>query len=87
MDLLPEVAGEETDLWSPGLTSPLPGPLAPSAGPTSVIQAERAERERRERELLVRALAAASGNKAEAARALGMARSTLVSRLKRLGLG
>jgi transcriptional regulator with GAF, ATPase, and Fis domain len=40
----------------------------------------------REREHLVRALAAANGNKAEAARALGMARSTLVSRLKRLGL-
>jgi transcriptional regulator with GAF, ATPase, and Fis domain len=83
-DLLP--AGE-TDLWSPGLTSPLPGPLASSPGSTSVMQAERAERERRERELLVRALASAHGNKAEAARALGMARSTLVSRLKRLGLG
>jgi transcriptional regulator with GAF, ATPase, and Fis domain len=82
-DDLPAEAAEETDLWSPGLTSPLPGPLAAS---TSVMQAERAERERRERELLVRALAAAGGNKAEAARALGMARSTLVSRLKRLGL-
>ncbi len=45
------------------------------------------EQERRERELLVRTLAAAAGNKAEAARALGMARSTLLSRLKRLGLG
>ena len=33
-----------------------------------------------------RALAAAGGNKAEAARALGMARSTLLSRLKRMGL-
>jgi transcriptional regulator with GAF, ATPase, and Fis domain len=86
-DLLPEVRAEETELWSPGLTSPLPAALAPSGGPTSVIQAERADRERRERELLVRALAAAGGNKAEAARALGMARSTLVSRLKRLGLG
>ena len=41
---------------------------------------------RREREQLVRALAAADGNKAEAARALGVARSTLVSRLKKLGL-
>jgi transcriptional regulator with GAF, ATPase, and Fis domain len=50
------------------------------------LQGERAARERRAREQLVRALAAAAGNKAEAARALGMARSTLVSRLKRLGL-
>ncbi|MCI0377060.1 MAG: sigma 54-interacting transcriptional regulator, partial [Gemmataceae bacterium] len=47
----------------------------------------RAERERQEREQLVRALASADGNKAEAARALGIARSTLVSRLKKLGLG
>jgi transcriptional regulator with GAF, ATPase, and Fis domain len=53
----------------------------------ALFQAEQAERERREREMLVRALAAAAGNKAEAARALGMARSTLLSRLKRLGLG
>jgi transcriptional regulator with GAF, ATPase, and Fis domain len=52
----------------------------------SVIQAERQDRERREREQLVRALAAAGGNKAVAARALGMARSTLVSRLKKFGL-
>jgi transcriptional regulator with GAF, ATPase, and Fis domain len=52
-----------------------------------VLRSERADRDRREREHLVRALAAAGGNKAEAARALGVARSTLVSRLKRLGLG
>jgi transcriptional regulator with GAF, ATPase, and Fis domain len=50
------------------------------------IRAERDERDRREREQLVRALAAAKGNKAEAARALGMARSTLVSRLIKHGL-
>jgi transcriptional regulator of acetoin/glycerol metabolism len=37
-------------------------------------------------ELLVRALAAASGNKAEAARTLGLARSTLLSKLKKFGL-
>jgi DNA-binding NtrC family response regulator len=49
-------------------------------------QAERDERARRERERLVRALAAADGNKAEAARALGLARSTLLSRLKKYGL-
>ena len=41
----------------------------------SVIQAERVEREKREREQLVRARAAAGGNKAVAARALGLARA------------
>jgi transcriptional regulator with GAF, ATPase, and Fis domain len=46
----------------------------------------RRERLRQERTELVRALASANGNKAEAARALGMARSTLVSRLKKFGL-
>jgi transcriptional regulator with GAF, ATPase, and Fis domain len=50
------------------------------------VRGERSERERRERERLVRALAAANGNKAQAARALGLARSTLISRLKKLGL-
>jgi transcriptional regulator with GAF, ATPase, and Fis domain len=50
------------------------------------IRAERREREQRERERLVRALTSARGNKAEAARALGLARSTLVSRLKKYGL-
>ncbi len=59
----------------------------PAANGSEVMsQNGRAEGERREREKLVRALAAAAGNKAEAARALGMARSTLLSRLKRLGL-
>ncbi len=46
----------------------------------------RSDRDRLEREQLVRALAAADGNKAEAAQALGIARSTLLSRLKKLGL-
>jgi transcriptional regulator with GAF, ATPase, and Fis domain len=54
--------------------------------PMEGLRAERAERDRSERERLVRALAAAGGNKAEAARALGLARSTLISRLKKLGL-
>jgi transcriptional regulator of acetoin/glycerol metabolism len=56
--------------------------FAPAVG----LRAEREERGRRERERLVRALAAADGNKAEAARALGLARSTLLSRLKKHGL-
>jgi transcriptional regulator with GAF, ATPase, and Fis domain len=46
----------------------------------------RNERDRFEREQLVRALAGAAGNKAEAARILGIARSTLVSRMKKLGV-
>ena len=46
----------------------------------------REEREQREKEQLVRALAAASGNKAEAAREPGLARSTLLSKLKKFGL-
>lgn len=48
---------------------------------------EQAQLEQREREMISRALAAAGGNKSEAARALGMARSTLLGRLKKLGLG
>ncbi len=67
------------DSWPPLLAS-TPAPLR------AAIAHERAERERRERDRLVRALAAAGGNKAEAARALGMARTTFISRLKRLGL-
>jgi transcriptional regulator with GAF, ATPase, and Fis domain len=50
------------------------------------FHADRDERERRGREQLVRALAAAGGNKAVAARALGLARSTLLSRLRKYGL-
>jgi transcriptional regulator with GAF, ATPase, and Fis domain len=64
--------------------------VAPSANgeqvPRSGLQTERGLRDQRERERLVRALAAAAGNKAEAARALGLARSTLLSRLKKHGL-
>lgn len=62
-----------------------------SSDETNVIRVrkeseEQLDRDERERERLVRALAVARGNKAEAARALGVARSTLVSRLKRHGL-
>ncbi len=57
-----------------------------AAGLTGGMRLERSERNRRERELIVRALAAAHGNKAEAARALGLHRSTFLSRLKKHGL-
>jgi transcriptional regulator with GAF, ATPase, and Fis domain len=83
-DLPEEIRGGAADgLPGDGEVSLLPW-AEPANG--SPVRAERQERERRERELLVRTLSAAGGNKAEAARALGVARSTLVSRLKRLGL-
>ncbi|HEY7308412.1 MAG TPA: sigma 54-interacting transcriptional regulator [Gemmataceae bacterium] len=87
-DLLDETLSEAGDHWSPLLAMPSPqaGIIAPPSSLTAAIQSERGERDRREREVFVRALAAAGGNKAEAARALGMARSTFISRLKRLGL-
>jgi DNA-binding NtrC family response regulator len=78
-DSLEETLREAADHWSPLLAA------APT-GLTAAIHGERIDRERREREKFVRALAAAGGNKSEAARALGMARSTFISRLKRLGL-
>jgi transcriptional regulator with GAF, ATPase, and Fis domain len=55
----------------------------PSSPRVSVL---RSERERLERERMLQALADAGGNKAEAARALGVARSTLLSRMKKLGI-
>jgi transcriptional regulator with GAF, ATPase, and Fis domain len=58
-----------------------------AAPPGRGLRREREERNHREREQILRALRAAGGNKAEAARALGLHRSTLISRLKRLGLG
>jgi transcriptional regulator with GAF, ATPase, and Fis domain len=83
-DELSETIRSASDHWSPLLSSP--SGIVAQPGLRSVIHNERSERERREREKFVRALAAAAGNKAEAARALGMARSTFISRLKRLGL-
>jgi len=50
------------------------------------LRTSREERKRREREELLRALAEARGNKAEAARALGIPRSTLLSRMQKHGL-
>jgi transcriptional regulator with GAF, ATPase, and Fis domain len=83
-DLPPEVL----DAWR---DNGVPAPEAngwdgTEARPRDGLRTERDERDRAERERLVRALAAAGGNKAEAARALGLARSTLISRLKKLGL-
>jgi len=86
-DALEEPLRGASDHWAPLLTLPPPSSVvAAPPGLTGAIQGARADRDRREREQFVRALAAAGGNKAEAARALGMARSTFISRLKRLGL-
>lgn len=66
-----------------------PEEQAPSEPVTGVLKLDKEEKEHRlkqEREQLVLALASTNGNKAEAARALGLARSTLVSRLKKHGL-
>jgi len=77
-ELIGEIGAESEEVFV--LTEP---PQPPIEGHFDL----RVERERVEREHLVRALTAAAGNKAEAARGLGMARSTLVSKLKKLGLG
>jgi transcriptional regulator with GAF, ATPase, and Fis domain len=92
-ELAPDLLGEQSAAQAP--TRPwlgLPpdgsnGAGLPLPDLATLVQSERAEKERQEREQVLRALAAAGGNKAEAARALGMARSTLLSRLKRLGVG
>src|SRR5262249_15667635 len=67
-----------------GAATPRPT-VARDRRPTPTIRTRREDREQREKELLVRALAAAAGNKAEAARTLGLARSTLLSKLKKFG--
>jgi transcriptional regulator with GAF, ATPase, and Fis domain len=79
-ELPPEILDAELEPDAPSENGAVPDTL--SGG----LETERAERDRQEKERLVRALAAAAGNKAEAARALRLARSTLVSRLKKHGL-
>ncbi|MCS6975986.1 MAG: sigma 54-interacting transcriptional regulator, partial [Gemmatales bacterium] len=67
-----------------------PVPTSPSANGQAVELLPEASwsarQEQAERERLVRALAATRGNKAQAARALGIPRSTLISRLEKHGL-
>lgn len=68
-------------LGATGPLSPLPASdlLGRDDGPTGFEKAERAA--------VMRALARASGNVSEAARALGVGRATLYRRMKRLGIG
>ncbi|MSQ94939.1 MAG: AAA family ATPase [Gemmataceae bacterium] len=73
----------QTQEESQAPTVPAYGPKEMESVPASSF---RNDRDRFEREQLERALDAAGGNKSEAARILGIARSTLVSRMKKLGL-
>jgi transcriptional regulator with GAF, ATPase, and Fis domain len=80
-----ELPGEVTAA-AEDLPAAAPWPEEEALLPPGPLALGREERERRERELILRALQEAGGNKAEAARALGVARSTLVSRLKKYGM-
>jgi DNA-binding NtrC family response regulator len=62
------------------------GSPAPSASWVPQIPAEGLSLEVLERELILQALARASGNKSQAARLLGLTRRTLYSRMERHGL-
>jgi transcriptional regulator with GAF, ATPase, and Fis domain len=67
-------------------TDDVPAVVEPGEPMVRAVRIGQSDSDGQERDQLVRALAAAGGNKAEAARALGLARSTLLSRLKKLGL-
>jgi DNA-binding NtrC family response regulator len=84
-DLPPDVVGGIDDIPTHEAV-PAADTIEPAPAARDGRRHERDQRQQAERERLVRALAAADGNKAEAARALGLARSTLISRLKKLGL-
>lgn len=75
-------------LTSPRETTTALATIAPPATTVTVMRTSvlRAERDRVERDRLLEALAAAGGNKTEAARSLGVARSTFLSRLKKFGI-
>lgn len=82
---LPEELRRESELEEQAAAAWTDGEFAEDFNSVDVIF-DRSERERLERDQLERALAAAAGNKALAARNLGVARSTLVSKLKKLGI-
>jgi DNA-binding NtrC family response regulator len=58
----------------------------PRSGVRRFVRSSKEQRLKREREELEQALVAARGNKAEAARALGIPRSTLLSRMQKHGI-
>jgi DNA-binding NtrC family response regulator len=80
---LPEEVRRETDAGEPDARAFTSADGAPQHWG---LRTERESRNLRERDVILRALATTDGNKAEAARLLGLARSTLVSRLKKHGL-
>jgi transcriptional regulator with GAF, ATPase, and Fis domain len=78
---------QEVQQATPATPRVAPFDVSRAATATSVPQSSwTAQQEQAERERLVRALAAAGGNKSQAARVLGMPRSTLVSKLEKHGL-
>jgi transcriptional regulator with GAF, ATPase, and Fis domain len=74
------------EIWVARVSAPIESMFPALALPKRRGRSLREERQRREREEVVRALAEARGNKAEAARALGIPRSTLLSRMQKHGL-
>ena len=89
VELLPEHV-HPADLESTNVPSAGSTPAASRSGPAGVVwqqlQAEREEIDREEQRVIRRALAAADGVVAHAARELGIARTTLSSRIDALGI-
>jgi transcriptional regulator with GAF, ATPase, and Fis domain len=85
-DLSDEVVRPGSRVGLPNGAADSPAGSRPRLPGQFIRKLDRAERQRLEREALVRALATAGGNKAEAARALGLARSTFLSKLQKHGL-
>jgi len=61
-------------------------PKQDNSSQTGIINQSKSDFQKREKANILHALSQFGGNKAKAARGLGMARSTLVSRMKKLGL-
>jgi transcriptional regulator with GAF, ATPase, and Fis domain len=80
-DMPGELFQSDVEANENGVLEPMPAAVERAPGSNF-----RSQREQFEREQLERALSEAAGNKSEAARILGIARSTLVSRLKKLGM-